>query len=155
MRMIKLQLSLLLLPVLLLTGCSKDDLTQGQKSLEGEWSVNMILTDYGIDGAGNPIFKRETGALGSLTFSQNQVNYFFTRNDTVYSGDGEWDLHVEKVNSGFTKTNKWTLVIANDFIFDVIFDDETSNSEKDANAMEFTEYENVNGNYFHMELDKK
>jgi hypothetical protein len=148
---------------MLLTGCTSDEL-QGEKSLEGVWSVNNIesqYADYSVEngsviGSNNTAVKSESGSLGLFTFKGNQVTYNFTRNDTTYSGSGIWELELAKVNSGFTKVNQWTLNIANDFVFDLRFDDSTKNAEKNADSMELDNWPKSSGYgvTFFMKLEK-
>lgn len=141
-----------LLAALFFMGCTSDEL-QGKKSLEGVWSVNTIASQYGdysvengsVVGSNNTSATSESGSLGLFTFKGNQVTYNFTRNDTTYNGIGIWQLELAKVNSGFTKTNQWTLTIADDLIFDVRFEDSTKNAEKDASSMELDNWPKVSG----------
>jgi hypothetical protein len=127
-------LTLLLLAFLLSTGCNRDEV-QAKKSLEGEWVVSEIYSTYGeysVNGFSASHTVSETGMLGTFNFVAETVEYSFNRNDTTYAGNEPWNLQLERVNSGFTKTNKFTLTIGAEFIFDVSFEDETKNAEKNA-----------------------
>ena len=66
------------------------------------------------------------------------VNYNFTRIDTTYNGSSIWFLKSEKINAGFTRVNQHTLTLTDNFIFDVTFEDDTKNAEKNAKKMTLT-----------------
>lgn len=158
------QLTVIIILSLLLGSCTKDEI-QGRNSLDGTWNINKILSQYAdFQVENNTVISsenleniEETGDLGRFIFSENKVNYNFTRNDTVFSGDGNWELKLEKVNTGFFKTNKWTLIIADDFVFDVTFEDATKNSEKNAKVAEFRSWPTTSGKgvAFFMSLKKQ
>lgn len=155
---------LVLTIVLLLTSCNKDK-KQGIKSIEGTWNVKSILSIYGgfdiqnnvVVGTNETERVDESGDLGQFSFGEKNVEYNFTRNDTVYHGNSTWELQLEKVNSGFTKANQWKLIVANEFTFDVVFDDDTKNAEKKAKNIEFENWplESGNGVAFLLKLQKK
>ena len=133
-------LSLIMLPFLLI-GCSRDEI-QAENSIEGEWDVVAITSYYG-DFSETSFNTTETipesGQLGSFNFAADSVDYEFTRNDTLFVGRMAWDLAFEKVNAGFTRTNQYTLSIEDQFLFDVSFEDNTKNSEKDATNLQLVE----------------
>jgi hypothetical protein len=132
-------LTVLLIAFMLMTSCNRDEV-QAKESLEGEWVVSEIYSTYGeysVNGFSSSNTVSETGVLGNFNFLAETVEYSFTRNDTTYSGNELWNLEFERVNSGFTKTNKFTLNIGTEFIFDVSFEDETKNAEKNAKNATF------------------
>ena len=124
-----------------ISSCKKDE-AQAEDSLVGEWQVTEINSYYGTftENSQNIIGEKlEKGSLGSFLFKDEVVDYSFTRNDTLYSGTDNWILSFEKVNSGFTQVNKFTLSIGNKFDFDLTFEDQTSNAEKDAKFINLAE----------------
>ncbi|MFK7923175.1 MAG: hypothetical protein AB8H47_14525 [Bacteroidia bacterium] len=133
-------LSLIILPFLLI-GCSRDEI-QAENSLEGDWDVVAITSYYG-DFSETSFNATETipesGQLGSFNFAADSVDYTFTRNDTLFTGSMAWDLTFEKVNAGFTRANQFTLSIGEEYLFDVSFEDETKNSEKEATSLQLTD----------------
>ncbi|MGB0839078.1 MAG: hypothetical protein ACPGXL_03000 [Chitinophagales bacterium] len=139
---IKKQFSLLLCCILLLSLCfiqCNRDATQATASIEGTWDVMTITSYYGdfSDSGFNPTETiEEAGNLGSFEFTENTVDFEFSRNDTLFSGSSIWDLNMERVNAGFVKVPEFTLTIEEQFLFIVAFEDETKNAEKD--AMEIT-----------------
>lgn len=157
-------LFLAVLSISLLTGCNKDQ-KQGETSLKGSWVVNEIESLYAdfdveegvVSGIGESEKVTESGNLGFFNFSDSQVVYEFTRNDTLVSGEGAWELRLTRVNQGFIKANRWKLVIGNDFAFDVRFEDDTKNAEKKANSAEFNNWPKSSGNgvAFFLKLEKK
>ncbi|WP_107038174.1 hypothetical protein [Brumimicrobium mesophilum] len=147
------KIALLLISTLFLfLSCNKDE-KQGIKSIVGTWNVNHIESIYGnytiennvVIGTNETDRINESGDLGQFNFGKNEVDFNFTRNDTVYSESSSWELQLEKVNSGFTKTNKWKLIIANEFTFDLTFEDDTKNSEKKADNVEFRHWPSESG----------
>ena len=157
-------LLLIVLSVSLLVACDKDQV-QGEASLKGSWVVNeieSIYADFDIEegvvrGIGDSEKETESGNLGFFNFSDSQVTYEFTRNDTLVSGEGAWELKLAEVNQGFFKVNEWTLIIGEDFVFDVRFEDETKNAEKNANSVEFDNWPKSSGNgvAFFLKLEKQ
>lgn len=126
---------------ILLMSCGKN-IDQARESINGTWSVTSAFTSSGSF-TGTTFFadtdNRETGNLGSFEFTDTQVAYEFTRQDTSYVGDDTWVLSSERVNSGFTKVTKYTLTIENKFLFDVLFEDGTKDSQDDANSITLTQ----------------
>jgi len=126
--------------------CKKDEV-KAEESLEGEWDITTITSDYGEvaqNSIGSNTFYpselvEETGQLGTFSFTENTVDFEFTRNDTLYSGTENWNLELEKVNAGFTRVNEYILSIENQFLFIVAFGNETKNSEKNATSITFLE----------------
>ena len=107
-------------------------------SIEGFWQVTEIRSHYGRFSNGGYSFEntvREEGVIGSFSFSRDMVEYTFTRNDTVYEGTSPWSLDHRKVQSGFSFEDRYTLVIGEEFVFDVTFGGGTRKSEKDAQSM--------------------
>jgi|GEM_PF-832205 hypothetical protein len=124
----------------LLISCNKDE-RQAKNSIEGMWEVTAITTTKGQ--INNAFFvetstETETGQLGTFDFLDETVNYNFTRIDTTYNGSSIWFLKSEKINAGFTRVNQHTLTLTDNFIFDVTFEDDTKNAEKNAKKMTLT-----------------
>jgi hypothetical protein len=63
------------------------------------------------------------------------LDYNFEANNEFYAGNEPWTMKTEKVNAGFTRTTQHTLTIQNQFVFDVMFEDGTKNSERNAKLM--------------------
>jgi len=85
------------------TSCVDDEL-QAEDSLEGVWNVTEIFSLYGEffpTGFNSSSNLTEEGALGYFNFNENNVAYSFTRNDTLYSGNMDWNLDIEKRTTGF------------------------------------------------------
>lgn len=124
-----------------MAACQKDEV-QAEQSIEGEWQVQSVISEYGSFPNGSFISSEQINeelATGIFNFTSDEVDYEFTRNDTVYSSITTWNMTSEKVNAGFTRVRKYTLEIGDRFIFDVFFGDGTSNSEKDATKMALTQ----------------
>lgn len=121
--------------------CAKDE-KQAASSIKGDWEITAINSIYG-DFSGNGFAPdttiEESGELGTFMFNDDMVEFNFTRNDTIYVGNGAWDIKAKKVNSGFTKVTQFTLDIDTHFQFDVSFEDGTKNSEKKATSATFVE----------------
>ena len=129
----------LLLIGLTLASCNRDEI-QAQKSLVGSWDVTAITSIYiPPPGVRNDPSDRvdEAGALGTFEFTEDSVYFSFTRNDTLYTGNSAWLLDRTRVREGFFRVNRFTLGIANQFLFDVTFGDRTANSEKNATSVTF------------------
>lgn len=142
--------------------CKKDEV-KAEESLEGEWKIVSINSEYGtftqsqFGSSFDPFDEvSENGDLGFFEFIESTVDFEFTRNDTMYTGNESWNLDLERVNVGFTRVNEYTLTIENQFLFDVAFGDETKNSEKNATSITFLETpsENGYGVRIQMELEK-
>jgi hypothetical protein len=119
----------------LLFSC-KRDLKQGQKSLEGHWEIDEIISYYPQgDANAQERVEERASLLGYFTFSEDGLVYEYMRNDTLYSETTTWQLETEKVNSGFTKVRVFTLVLANGQTYECIYGDQTKNAEKDANEI--------------------
>jgi len=120
-------------------GNTQDDATD---SIIGEWTVNEIISQYGTFSENeylNTSSLTEDGDLGTFNFDKDSVRFDYTRNDTLYTGSSSWTLNHERVNSGFVRVDQFRLSIDNYFLFDVRFEDGTSNSEKNAETASFTE----------------
>ena len=80
-----------------LSSCNKDDI-QAENSINGIWNVTEIYSLYANftqNGFNNPTETlTETGALGFFHFEGENVEYQFTRNDTLYTGNRShnWDF---------------------------------------------------------------
>lgn len=137
----KTYLLLVAIACLLFASCKKDE-RQAQQSLQGKWKVTAIESNYGDFSEGGYAVDTsisESGKLGTFNFSEDQVDYEFTRRDTLYSGSRAWQLRAEKVNDGFVRVLQFTLTVENEFTFDVQFEDATKNSEKKAKTAIFWE----------------
>jgi len=130
------------------------------KSLTGEWNVVEITSDYKTfanEGGANVTSSIvNKGSLGSFNFTKDRVNYEFTRNDTLYTGNESWRLVTKMVNAGFIKVPEYTLYIDNKFHFNVRFGNSTKNSERNATRATFTGMESNNSSVeIGMKLEKK
>jgi len=126
---------------LLVISCNRDE-KQATASIEGDWNVTAITSQYGnfTNNAFDPTDEiSESGELGTFKFKESTVDFSFTRNDTLYTGNESWTLVAEKVNSGFTRVTEFSLTIDNQFDFKVFFEDQTKNSEKNAQNATFLE----------------
>ena len=136
----------LLLIVVSFFACEKDK-NQAIDSLEGDWRVLTINSYYGTftptGGISNLTTVEETGDLGTFSFGEERVNYSFTRNDTLYQGSTTWSLSTDEVREGFFTSTRFSLDIEGDFLFNVVFEDDTSNSEKDARDMTMMDESNA------------
>jgi len=127
--------------LVVLLGCEKDEM-QAIDSLDGVWQIvemTSIYGDFRDNGftASETIFELEPWGL--FEFRTDVANFDFMRNDTLYIGSAPWNLTAEKVNEGFTRVNKFTLTIEDHFLFDVQFEDNTKNAEKNAKKMTLIE----------------
>lgn len=134
--MSKLPLYCLLL-LLSFSTCQKQNLNRAEKSLEGTWKVTKIYTAYGekkeLGTQTNEEFTEE-GNLGVFTFGETEVDYSYTRLDTLYEGNSKWNLTREKVNAGFTNAEQYTLKFDNQNYI-CRFGDETKDAEKNATEL--------------------
>jgi hypothetical protein len=122
-------------------GCNKDYI-QATDSIEGAWDLVAISSHYGefSNNGVSPIGTvSESGQLGTFYFTKDSVDFNFMRNDTLYAAKAAWSLDLEKVRSGFTRENDFTLTIEDHFLLEVSFEDETRNAEKNASNMTFIE----------------
>lgn len=138
--------------------CKKDEV-QAAESIEGSWDIVEINSNYGEYAGGGWIPSdevRDSGELGTFDFGSEAATYNFNRNDTLYTGSGQWDIRSEKVNEGFTRVPRFTLTIQDHFLFDVTFGDQTSNAEKKATKAVFTETPaNGSGVQIELKLEKR
>lgn len=146
-----------LLFICTLTNCAKDEV-QGAKSLVGVWEVVAISSQYGtqVPGGGwspDEVID-ENGNLGTFEFFEDTYRYEFTRVDTLYTGNGSWDLESERVRTGFSTAPEFTLSLENDVQYKVEFEDQTRNAEKNAEKVRFIE-EPKNGLFILLELNKQ
>lgn len=126
---------------LMFNACRKDEI-QAENSLEGIWDIVTIHSTYGefSENGSSPTENiSESGQLGTFDFMQEDVDFNFTRNDTLFSGSGSWDIETQRVNAGFSKVTEFTLTIDDHFLFDVFLGDGTKNSEKNAISASFHE----------------
>lgn len=134
-----LQKSLWLLLPFFLIQC-KSDLRQAEDSLSGTWTVIKIISSYGTRTANGTSYKdqiTEEGDLGLFVFTEEQVDYRFTRRDTLTAEVSSWALNREKVQEGFTQVERYTLEL-DKASYRCDFGDGTSDAEKDARDMVLT-----------------
>lgn len=128
------------LVLLVFSSCEKQNLRNAEDSLVGTWSVTEIFSATGertTNGISITNEETETGDLGTFTFTEEQLDYTFTRQGTTASGNANWTLERTKENSGFTKVEVYTLSFE-DFVFDCAFGDETSDAENNAVEVRLT-----------------
>jgi len=70
------------------------------KDMPGEWEVfktTTLFADF-LENGFNPLEPRieESGDLGIFDFSQRTVNYTYLRNDTLYTGSGDYSIDRER-----------------------------------------------------------
>jgi hypothetical protein len=122
----------LLFIVIVLFSCNKN-LEQGEDSLTGTWNVVSAETiTVNFENRLPP----EVGNLGTFTFKDNIVDYFFVHNQDTILGSSPWKLKLDKVRQGFFRGNRFTLQLESYLDFVVEFEDGTTNSEKDAREIE-------------------
>ena len=117
-----------------LSSCVDQEL-RAERSLEGRWKVTEIFSRYTTftsTGYGPDLTLTEAGELGYFVFGDENVEYSFTRNDTLFSGNAIWDLTSEKVRTGFVRETIFKLEIEEEFLFEVTFDSGANLSKKDA-----------------------
>ena len=136
-----------------------NDLMEAEESLEGAWDIIRIESFYGEFSEttfNSSEMVVDSGELGSFLFTQNFVEFNFTRNDTLFSGNSQWAINHERIREGFFRTNEFTLTIQDQFVFDVTFGDDTRNAERNASAASFiTKPGDDSGLYLVMSLDKR
>lgn len=141
-KQLNIQVFVIIMMASMFVACKKDDKIQAEDSLEGVWDIVAISSMYGefFENGFNPSETvAETAQLGIFHFMEDSVEYSFTRNDTLYTGIGPWDLELEKVQEGFSKSNRFTLTIEDHFLFDVSLGNGTRNAEKNARNATFVE----------------
>lgn len=128
-----------------LSSCDKNQV-EAEKSLVGNWKVVEIVTQYG-EYINNSFVEAssisETGSLGNFEFGENMLSYDFIADGTQLSKKTTWLLDYNKVNSGFVKVPFYTLKIADEFSFQVQFDNSTINSQKNAKKAIFIQIPKV------------
>jgi len=149
----------LLIPILFLSACAKQNLRNAEKSLKGDWLVTEIYSAEGERTTGGTNItdqQTETGDLGEFTFTDDEMTYSFTRLDSLYEGSSAWTLNREKVREGFVRVEKYTLT-TDDYDFVCEFGDQTNDAEKNATKVRLIfETESI-GAYltFQLELEKE
>lgn len=140
--------------MLLLIAACKSDLKHGQESLEGRWVVSKIISTYGEKlELGTTISEtvEEEGVLGTFTFSEEELDYSYTRRDTLYNKQANWSLSENKVQEGFFKVPEYTLTIEEeDWIVD--FEDGTSDATRKARAVVLSRATTSVGPYQNIQL---
>jgi len=140
---------LLLIISLCFVSCRKVDMQEAKNSITGNWNVveiRSLYAEFTNNGFHDPIETiSEQGQLGNFNFEEDSVTFTFTRNDTLFTGNSTWNLTSEKRQDGFGIAIDFTLVIENEFTFDVKFENGTINSEKNAQEVTFTKSKPRNG----------
>lgn len=133
--------TLSLLLSLSLFSCQREEV-QALESLEGEWNVVAIESLYGAftrTGGNATETVEDAGQLGTMLFEEGTVRFNFNRNDSLFAGNSDWELEFEKVNEGFFRVPRYTLIIDALGTFEVQFEDDTKNSQRDAQNAIFRE----------------
>jgi hypothetical protein len=115
-----------------LSSCDKEDIQAAEDSVIGSWNVTQIKSHYGYKSLGTIT---DEGVLGTFKFTENSVEYSFTRNDTLYSDTTTWNFNAEEPSRGFLQSTIYTIDIKDRFVFDVTYENGTINSEKNAQEM--------------------
>ncbi|MEL7340374.1 MAG: hypothetical protein AAGM67_07815 [Bacteroidota bacterium] len=124
-----------------LFSCQREEV-QAINSLEGNWNITAITSYYGEfdETAFNPTETvEEAGQLGTMQFEAETVRFNFSRNDSLFAGNSDWALEFEKVNEGFFRVPRYTLFIDALGTFEVQFEDDTKNAQRDAQNAIFRE----------------
>lgn len=150
---------LILLFSFLASSCEKRDLSQGEKSIEGTWTVSEMNVAYGRATNLSSFIDTVltfTDGLGSFDFTDEKVTWTFEPGDSISINDENWDLTTHKENSGFTRVRVFTL-ITDSFEFDCVFDNETKNSEKNAEKLRLEHQSASLGEFYQifLHLDKE
>jgi len=138
--------------------CAKQQLKNGEKSLEGDWKVNSIFSSIQIIDADGTLISSEeleTGDLGFFRFSENQLDYNFTMQDSLFENSNDWELERDTRPAGFFKEEIYTLRL-DDFTFNCEFGDQTSDAEKKATEVRliFKGLQIGDADYFELSLEK-
>ncbi len=148
--------TLLLVPFLC-ASCISNDLGHAKRSLQGTWEVNSIFSvEQDMSGPNKDGNHKETGRLGSFTFSENQAAYSYTRLGKTYSGASLWKLTRETAPESFISVERYTLYLK-DQVYDISFGDRTSDAEQNAReiALRFVPVAKEDRRYYIMDLTKK
>ena len=114
----------------------RSSLSHAEKSLQGTWHVKSIFSnEYDKSGPYKDGQHKESGDLGTFTFTEKELSYSYTRLGKNYTGTSPWNLSSKKVPQSFTSVVRFTLSLK-DQAYDVRFGDQTSNAEKDARQIE-------------------
>jgi len=150
----------LLIPLLFLAACAKQNLRNAEKSLKGDWTITQIYSAEGErfenGGVSTSDEQTEMGDLGEFSFTDGEMTYSFTRLDSLHEGSSSWTLNRQRVNSGFVRVEMYTLT-TDDYDYICEFGDQTSDAEKNATEVRLIfETEGI-GAYstFHLELEKE
>lgn len=125
----------------------QNDTAQGRNSIEGNWRLTKAETFFST---GSDTTVREEGVLGQFVFDEDSVTYNFTRNDSLFAGSERWYLVGEKVNDGFFRVNKFTLVVQDNFTFICRFGDQTKNAERGATDITLSTNLAPNPDFYYM-----
>lgn len=140
---------LILVLLMFLSSCQKQNLRNAEDSLVGTWKVTEIFSATGIrtsNGISIDSSATETGDLGVFVFTEDEVDYTFNRQNMSEMGKDSWTLMRTKENAGFNKIEVYTLTF-DDFIFDCAFGDQTSDAEKKASDIRLTSETQTIGDY--------
>ncbi len=139
--MIKVQfIFFLTISLLLFVGCS-NPIDDGLDSLEGYWTIGKIVeieNEILSQGTFNISQVENDMPIGFFNFLERELSYEYSLSTGTYMGSESYVLNHERVNSGFTKIDQFTLIIGTRS-FDITFGDETKNSFQNATQITLTE----------------
>jgi len=140
----------LLVVFLSCVSCTMYDRRQAERSLQGIWNVNFIFSDEkDRTGPNRDGHHKESGQLGTFSFSGNQVVYSYTRLGTIYTDTSPWTLTGERVRDSFFTSIRYTLTLK-DRAYDVQYGDQTSDAEHDAKNVELRLIPDSNQRPYHI-----
>ena len=130
-------LSFFTLGLIFISASCKSRLSHAEESLQGTWHVKSIFSnEQDKSGPGKDGQHKESGDLGTFTFSEKEVSYSYTRLGENYSGNSTWKLSSKKVPQSFVSVVRFTLSMNDKEAYEVRFGDQTSDAEKNARQIE-------------------
>lgn len=135
------QLSFLALYCIITLQSCSDPVEKGNQSLVGSWTIAKAteLENQPTNSGNLNVSQIENNnPEGEFIFSKDSVKYSYTLPKGVVSSSDSYILHRERVNSGFTKVNLFTIDLG-DKSFALEFGDQTTKSYKDATKIRLTE----------------
>jgi len=121
--------------VFILASCGSS-LSHAEKSLQGTWHVKSIFSnEQDRSGPYRDGQHKESGDLGTFTFSEKELSFNYTRLGVKYKGTSAWTLSSKRVPQSFLSVIRFTLSLDNQS-YQVRFGNQTSNSEKNARRIE-------------------
>lgn len=133
---------LFFLILMLSLGACNNDQEQASDSLMGEWNVvesTSIYAEFTPTGFNATETVEESGDLGFFRFTDDLFEYQITRNDTLFEGNGSWDLEADRIRSGFFREPVFYLELPGHFDFQIFLGDGTRNAERNATVANFVE----------------